>query len=579
LQIPNDFRFLKLLIGCATGVAALQSCAGSSAFDDNYSRRLWENELFHGNAEYRDGNYAKAQERFLSTALEAEHFGPFNRRQSISLDFLANCLRHQNKTKEVATILEKERQIWSVLSKDGKDETIRSLAAEEEAETLTRLASNYLLLGEFDKAKQCANKAISLFDLFWNAAGDKITGQQFAKALSIYAYLVQKNGDVEQAAGLYKCALRVNAEASGTEQSSEALWRSYLQVTNGAGEINPYSRRCRTIAWLQLIRDGTTAKNDRAYPYAERLLLQALREADKPGVSQIRLAESLSQLVDLYLRMENYAKAGQCCRRLVVVLESALGPRDPYLINPLLNLSKAYGGLKRWQAANDTFRRAVTILKTTDLDELSGNIFAQVYIFMLRKHEYKIASDLLHRKFESLNKNGAAGEFEIACAACEMSDWARAFNRSEGEWILKKTIPILESYPESCNLGVEMQRLALMYTMDFVAYKDKDKAQAAERLFRRALPIVQRNCGQAHPGELILTLGFTANLLRSEGRYKEAAEYYQRVFELGSKNHTLEQSAIMFAADYAKMLNQLGRAAEARELMTKLGPAPAQEAK
>ncbi len=94
--------------------------------------------------------------------------------------------------------------------------------------------------------------------------------------------------------------------------------------------------------WDSILADAAKAYQQADYAEAEKLFLAALKEAEKFGNQDPRLATSLNNLAELYRAQGNYEQAEPLYRRALAIDEKALGPEHPGLATDLNNLAGLY---------------------------------------------------------------------------------------------------------------------------------------------------------------------------------------------------------------------------------------------
>ena len=82
-------------------------------------------------------------------------------------------------------------------------------------------------------------------------------------------------------------------------------------------------------AWQKYMKAGEEAYERGRYAEAEKLFLAALREAEKSGRQDPRLAASLNNLAEVYRAQGKYAEVGALLQRSLAIAEKALGPEHP----------------------------------------------------------------------------------------------------------------------------------------------------------------------------------------------------------------------------------------------------------
>ena len=123
----------------------------------------------------------------------------------------------------------------------------------------------------------------------------------------------------------------------------------------------PFTTKPQESEWDKHTSAGLSAREARQFKEAERELQAALKEAEAFHQSDSRLAESLSNLADLYGAQGNYNQAMQFESRLLAVREKTLGPNHEVVATILVDL-----GNMEWQSgkqaeAESTVKRALAI--------------------------------------------------------------------------------------------------------------------------------------------------------------------------------------------------------------------------
>ncbi len=118
--------------------------------------------------------------------------------------------------------------------------------------------------------------------------------------------------------------------------AQDTLWQTYMQATS------------RAYAHGQ-------------YPAAEKWLLAALREAEKFGEQDPRLARTLNALGEVYRTQGKYAEAEPLYRRALAIWEKALGPEHPNVAQGLEKYAKLLRKTNRENEAAKLEARAKAI--------------------------------------------------------------------------------------------------------------------------------------------------------------------------------------------------------------------------
>ncbi len=113
--------------------------------------------------------------------------------------------------------------------------------------------------------------------------------------------------------------------------------------------------------WDSIMADAGKAYRQADYAEAEKLLLSALKEAEKFGEQDPRLATSLNNLAVLYNAQGRYAQAEPLYQRALAIREKALGPEHPDVAPSLNNLAVLYNAQGKYAQAEPLYRRSLAI--------------------------------------------------------------------------------------------------------------------------------------------------------------------------------------------------------------------------
>ena len=113
--------------------------------------------------------------------------------------------------------------------------------------------------------------------------------------------------------------------------------------------------------WRSLHDNALAAMEQGRYPEAARLFLEAVGQAEKLGKEDIRLAESLNGLAQVYRYQQNHAEAEPRARRSLAILERALGPSHKAVLPSLVNLAGITRAMYRHAEAEQVYRRLLSI--------------------------------------------------------------------------------------------------------------------------------------------------------------------------------------------------------------------------
>ena len=113
--------------------------------------------------------------------------------------------------------------------------------------------------------------------------------------------------------------------------------------------------------WDSIMADVAKAFQQADYAQGEKLLLAALKEAEKFGEQDRRLTDSLNNLASLYYAQGKYAQAEPLLQRALAIREKALGPEHPDVARSVNNLAELYSAQGKYTQAEPYFQRALAI--------------------------------------------------------------------------------------------------------------------------------------------------------------------------------------------------------------------------
>ena len=115
------------------------------------------------------------------------------------------------------------------------------------------------------------------------------------------------------------------------------------------------------LLWETYNDAGIEAYKQGRYAEAEKLWLAALKEAEKFGPQDPRLATSLNNLAELYRAQGKYAEAEPLYKRALEIDEKALGPDHPNVATTLENYAALLRETQRNAEATEMEARAKEI--------------------------------------------------------------------------------------------------------------------------------------------------------------------------------------------------------------------------
>src|SRR5882724_12341242 len=115
------------------------------------------------------------------------------------------------------------------------------------------------------------------------------------------------------------------------------------------------------IEWNDAMNSAARAVKESRFADAERWLRTAIKEAEKFGPEDRRLAESLSSLASVLYAQGNYAEAGALFKRVLLIVEKTQGPQHLRVADALTGLAGIYHVQGQYAEAEPLLERALAI--------------------------------------------------------------------------------------------------------------------------------------------------------------------------------------------------------------------------
>jgi CHAT domain-containing protein/Tfp pilus assembly protein PilF len=251
------------------------------------------------------------------------------------------------------------------------------------------------------------------------------------------------------------------------------------------------------------------------YSDAVPLAIQSLDLREKVDPNNLHTAESLQELVTLYNRMGDYAKAEPLCKRALQIYEKALGPEHPVATQCLDNLATIYQEMGDYAKAEPLFQRALKLVtESAERDALSNKV--ELKGFGPEPPDAERVKALLNL--------GTARSLDLLAELYRaMRDYAKA------EPLFQRALKIRETAlgPEDLVTAMSLNSLALLYL-------DMGDYAKAEPLFQRSLKICEKARGPEHP-DTASSLNNLAVVYENMGDYAKAEPLHQRALKIREK--------------------------------------------
>ena len=287
----------------------------------------------------------------------------------------------------------------------------------------------------------------------------------------------------------------------------------------------------RNILW-QRHTDAAVRSYERGdYAQAEMAAQAALREAEKFGPEDPRMATSLKNLAAVYSSQGRDAEAEPLYTRALAIGEKVLGPEHPGVADILTDLGVDYMLQGQYSRAEPLLRRALTIREKALRPE-HVNVGQSLYNLASlygRQGRYAEAEPLARRALAIYERAKGPEHPHVADALLVL---ANIYNFQgqypQAEPLYARALVIFEKTktPESRDVLLALRGLA-------EAYEGQRKYAEAEQMLKRLLAIEKKTDTAKHP--LAHDLDWYAALLRKMHRDAEAEEVEARAKAIRAK--------------------------------------------
>jgi tetratricopeptide (TPR) repeat protein len=231
-------------------------------------------------------------------------------------------------------------------------------------------------------------------------------------------------------------------------------------------------------AWESLVNQALDAAHSGDYPKAEKIFLQALREAESFGADDVRIGTTVNTLGLVYLSEKKFSEAEVAFRRALTILGKAYGSDSIDVANVNFNIANVMFSQGHQSAAMPFLRKVLPVYENI----LGGASMKTAAVLCMMGDSYRLTKDL---------KNA--------------------------EDTLRRCADVRES-----GGGLENAELADALGSLALTYEGEGKYAAADARFTLAEKIRENTLGITSP-VLAQTMEDHAALLRLMGREKDAA--------------------------------------------------------
>lgn len=340
-----------------------------------------------------------------------------------------------------------------------------------------------------------------------------------------------------------------------------ALWQLML------GLLLPAMLAAQSM-WEEKNRAGEKAFQEGRLSDASRLFGEALRDAQKFGANDVRLAPIYNNLGLVSFLQNNFITSEVLFERAITVMELQ-GLENPLLLPVLDNLTSLY--VKEWAfgRAIQTSWRAYHIRERRfgpeSLETAAGlNKLATLYLDSVRLLPLSESEKAARPGLSTANvppSNFSADLKDLSAAYGNAASLDDATKLAIAEALFGKVLVVQEKV-----YGNENARLVDVLENLGEADYAQGKGGAAEEAYARAIAIVEKRFGPDGPS-LAMPLEQMAVLKTEDGNYEDAEKFYRRAMQITEgKAGATDPSLSAVLTGYAALLEKMGRSDEAKTL-------------
>ncbi|MBY0549039.1 MAG: tetratricopeptide repeat protein [Candidatus Obscuribacterales bacterium] len=313
----------------------------------------------------------------------------------------------------------------------------------------------------------------------------------------------------------------------------------------------------------ELTRTGEIAFGKNNYGQAEKCFLAALREAEKFGPQDKRVAHACKNLAAYYEVRSCFPKAEAYFERELRVKEKQLGAEHPQVI-------QSVGKLVRFYLSRDNKTKADRLTSllvaysdrvVKEQNSVDGH-FNELNKFYAHHPEYAEVQKQLVRVREAGSKVRADDHLELAAMLDSIAVIYKERSKFElSEQLFKKSLVLREK-----TLASDHQALAFSYEHLADLYKAQGRNELAQPLYRQALEVTSKSLQLKRP-ESYSRLDSLAHSYVESGRIDQAETLYRQALTLlkestQPRHREIGSASMSLGLLYCKQ----GRYAEAKDL-------------
>jgi tetratricopeptide (TPR) repeat protein len=349
-----------------------------------------------------------------------------------------------------------------------------------------------------------------------------------------------------------------SATTNKTTQSSSAAPTAVGKPADAPS--NTESAHRDDSAYREMLKNGAAAYRQKDYDAANKLLAQALVEAEKFGKDDQRVPPVLNVQALVASMKQDYKGAIDLQKRAQAVNTKQYGANSTEVAYDLAHLSLWYEASKQPADAEAALKQSVEVTeKAVGKDDVRlAQALEGLGGFYLKHQRVKDAEPAMKRALDIYAKAGKDR------AAKEMTAKLADLYSKEGKSKEVEQLYQQEIAREEKDLGADSTTLSVTLSSVAELYMNQGHCSQAEPLLRRALSIQRAAMGQDSAITAVTSFNLAACLAR-EGKYSDADPMYKEAIRvLSNSRHKDELGEIM--SEYASCLAHLGRKADAARL-------------
>ncbi len=285
--------------------------------------------------------------------------------------------------------------------------------------------------------------------------------------------------------------------------------------------------------WQEKNEAGNAAAQAGKYPSAEKLYLEAIKQAEAFGKTDLRLATSLANLATVYHLESKYPEAKDYYQRAIRVLEK-VEPAEPLLLATTLDrLATLYRETSKFDEAETCAKRVLQIRQAKlgeehlDVAEALENLATIYYLQGVLLRPMQHGGSSAGSPFPEAAGDVSVGPRQTGITAAQQTAAYQAYDRAHPR------SPEEERKSRLNNLAAGKFQ-ADLFPWNASSPIDKGKLSKAAGDYRQAMNIREKRLGPNHP-LVAKTLANLADVFMAEREYATAAPLYLQLSGIEEK--------------------------------------------